>query len=147
MESDVIAEGDPMVDGEVTTLLGQGSEFSGKLTFEGAVRVDGRFSGEIRSEGMLVIGATAEVEADVFVRVVLVQGRVTGNITAEEAIEIRAPAVVSGELVCPVLSIERGVRFNGACDMRSEPTSPREPTSHEGGGAGEAEVEGGDDEE
>lgn len=139
METDVVSEGDPMVAAEVTTLLGQGSEFSGKLSFEGAVRVDGRFSGEIRSEGMLVIGPTAEVEADVFVRVVLVQGRVTGNITAEEAIEVRAPAVVTGKLVCPALSIERGVTFNGACDMRSESAPPPELRSPEDGDAAEAE--------
>ena len=32
---------------QVTTLLGRGSEFEGKLSFEGTVRVDGKISGEI----------------------------------------------------------------------------------------------------
>src|SRR3569832_1899118 len=36
---------------QVTTLLGRGSEFEGKLSFEGTVRVDGKLSGEIFTEG------------------------------------------------------------------------------------------------
>jgi len=29
--------------GEITTLLGRGATFEGKLTFDGTVRIDGRF--------------------------------------------------------------------------------------------------------
>ncbi|MCA9698005.1 MAG: polymer-forming cytoskeletal protein, partial [Myxococcales bacterium] len=47
---------------DITTILGKGSSFEGKLTFEGTVRIDGRFSGEIRTEGTLIIGETAEVQ-------------------------------------------------------------------------------------
>ncbi len=31
--------------GEINTLLGRGSEFEGKLTFEGTVRIDGTLRG------------------------------------------------------------------------------------------------------
>ena len=37
------------VAGEITTLLGRGATFEGKLTFEGTVRIDGRFKGEVFS--------------------------------------------------------------------------------------------------
>src|SRR5690606_41819659 len=33
--------------GEINTLLGRGSEFEGKLTFEGTVRIDGTLRGEV----------------------------------------------------------------------------------------------------
>ena len=39
-------------------LLGKGADFQGKLTFEGTVRIDGRFTGEIFSDGTLIIGET-----------------------------------------------------------------------------------------
>lgn len=109
---------------EVTTLLGQGSEFSGKLTFDGAVRIDGTFSGEIFSDGTLVVGAGAKIEADISVRTVLIQGQVSGNVTAEEAIEIHAPARVTGRLTCPRLSIEKGVIFDGSCVMSEADSAP-----------------------
>lgn len=104
-------------DGHVTTLLGQGSEFSGKLTFEGTVRIDGRFSGEIFSEGTLVVGEGAEITADIAVKKLLVKGVVEGNLTAEESIEIHTPARVKGKLMCPELEIQKGVRFDGSCEM------------------------------
>ena len=109
-------------DAHVTTLLGQGSEFSGKLTFEGTVRIDGRFSGEIFSEGTLVVGEGAEINADVSVKRLLVKGVVEGNLTAEESIEIHAPGRVRGKLVCPELEIQKGVHFDGSCEMSKEPS-------------------------
>lgn len=105
------------VVGEVSTLLGLGSEFSGKLNFDGALRIDGRFSGEICSEGVLVIGPKARIEAEIAVGSLLVQGRVTGNITATESIELHAPSRVDGKLTCPQLFVEKGVILNGSCEM------------------------------
>ena len=42
--------------GDVHTLIGKGSEFDGKLTFEGQVRIDGKFTGQIHTKDVLVIG-------------------------------------------------------------------------------------------
>ena len=51
--------------GEVHTLLGKGSEFEGKLTFEGQVRIDGKFNGQIVTKDVLVIGDGARVTAEI----------------------------------------------------------------------------------
>ena len=91
--------------GEITTLLGKGSHFEGKLTFEGTVRVDGKLSGEIFSNDVLVVGE------------VIVQGSVVGNIKARRSIELRAPARVKGDLHTASLLIDRGVVFEGYCKM------------------------------
>ena len=72
--------------GEITTLLGRGSEFEGKLTFEGTVRIDGKLSGEIFSEDVLVVGEGAMVNAEIDVGVIIVEGNVTGNIRAKRAV-------------------------------------------------------------
>ena len=50
---------------EVTTLLGRGSEFEGKLSFEGTVRIDGKLAGEIFSDDVLIVGEGAEVSAEI----------------------------------------------------------------------------------
>ena len=34
---------------EISALLGRGTRFEGKLSFEGRVRIDGAFTGEIRT--------------------------------------------------------------------------------------------------
>src|SRR5947209_13636756 len=43
-------------DSALNALLGRGSEFDGKLSFEGTVRIDGTFTGEISTNDMLIIG-------------------------------------------------------------------------------------------
>src|ERR671938_190789 len=48
---------------DVTTLLGRGSEFEGKLSFEGTVRIDGKLTGEIFTDDVLIIGEGAEAKA------------------------------------------------------------------------------------
>src|SRR5580765_8890258 len=107
------------VQGEITTLLGRGATFEGKLTFEGTVRVDGRFKGEVFSEDTLVIGEGALVEAEIDVGEVIIQGTVVGNIKAKRSIEIHAPGRVKGDLHTPALVIDKGVMFEGRSFMES----------------------------
>lgn len=103
--------------GEVTTLLGRGSEFEGKLSFEGTVRVDGKLSGEIFTDDVLIIGEGAEVHAEINVGAVVIEGTVHGNIHAKRSVEIHTPARVRGNISTPSLSIDKGVIFDGQCQM------------------------------
>lgn len=109
-----------MTGEDITTILGKGSKFDGKLTFEGTVRIDGRFSGEIQTDGTLIIGESAEVEANIRAATVFVQGRVRGDVSASESLSIQAPARVQGNLVTPNLMIEKGSFFEGHCTMSQE---------------------------
>jgi cytoskeletal protein CcmA (bactofilin family) len=103
---------------EITALLGRGTRFEGKLHFDGRVRVDGYFQGEINSDDTLIIGDGAEVHAEIDVATVIVRGgQVHGNIRARNAIEIHAPGKMIGNLHSPSLFIDRGVEFQGSCRM------------------------------
>ena len=104
---------------DINALLGRGSEFEGKLTFEGTVRIDGRFTGEIYSEGTLIVGEGAEVQAEIRVAQVMVYGDVTGNVYATDGVELHAPAQLRGNITSPALHIDKGVYFDGACQMSS----------------------------
>jgi cytoskeletal protein CcmA (bactofilin family) len=103
--------------GEINTLLGKGSEFEGKHTFEGTVRVDGKISGEIFSDDVLVVGEGAEVHAEVDIGEIIVQGLIVGNIRAKRSVEIHAPGKVKGDITTPSLQIDKGVIFEGKCFM------------------------------
>jgi len=105
--------------GEITTLLGRGATFEGKLTFEGTVRIDGRFKGEVFTDDTLVIGEGAHVEATIDVGEVIIQGTVVGNVSAKRSIEIHAPGRVKGDLHTPTLQIDKGVIFEGRSFMEA----------------------------
>lgn len=107
------------VVGEISTLLGRGSEFEGKLTFEGTVRIDGVLKGEVFSEDVLIIGEGARVEAEIDVGAIIIQGTVIGNIRAKRSIEVLAPGRVNGDLTTPSLQIEKGVVFEGRSFMET----------------------------
>src|SRR6476646_11870044 len=114
--------------GEITTLLGRGATFEGKLTFDGTVRIDGRFKGEVFSDDVLVIGEGAHVEAEIDIGEVIVQGTVVGNVKAKRSIEIHAPGRVKGDLHTPSLQIDKGVMFEGRSFMEAA-VQPRAATS------------------
>jgi cytoskeletal protein CcmA (bactofilin family) len=107
----------PAVSGDLNALLGRGSEFEGKLTFEGTVRIDGKFTGTIVTNDVLVVGEGAKVAAEITCGTVIVHGEVNGNIRAKTAIELHHPARVRGNVESPSLMIEKGVMFEGQAKM------------------------------
>src|SRR5689334_8466347 len=72
----------PATSGDLNALLGRGSEFEGKLTFEGTVRIDGKFTGTIVTNDVLVIGEGAKVNAEISCGTVIVHGEINGNVKA-----------------------------------------------------------------
>ncbi len=112
------------MNADINALLGAGSEFEGKLTFEGTVRIDGRFTGEIFSDGTLVVGEGARIEAEIRVGTVMVYGEVIGDIFANNGVELHAPAALRGNITSPALHIDKGVFFDGSCQMSSGSEQP-----------------------
>ncbi len=103
---------------EINAFLGKDTEFEGKLSFKGAVRIDGCFSGEIYSEGTLIVGESAVIESDIHVSHIIISGEVRGNIVASGRIEVHAPGKIYGNIEAPVVSIDEGVIFEGHCKMQ-----------------------------
>ena len=102
---------------DIKAFLGPGSQFEGKLAFNEIVRLDGCFRGEIISQDTLIIGETAEVQAEVEVGTLVLSGQFKGNIRARSKVELRSPAQVEGNISTPALSIEDGVVLNGTVAM------------------------------
>ncbi len=113
--------------GEVNALLGRGSEFEGKLTFEGIVRIDGKFSGEIFSDGTLIIGEGARVKAEIAVDTLVLQGEMVGNVRAKSTVELHAPGRLRGNIQTVALVVQKGASFDGNCVMEGPEGSPRRP--------------------
>ena len=105
--------------GEVNAVLGKGTEFEGKLTFEGEVRIAGRFQGEIFSKDRLQVDDGARVQAEITTGVLIVYGEIVGNVKATQMVELKANAKVRGNIETPALIIEKGVIFEGACKMEN----------------------------
>lgn len=107
----------PANAGGFNAILDRGSEFEGKLTFEGTVRIDGKFKGDIFSESHMVIGESGRVEGTATVGSVSISGNFNGDIRAKTKVELHKGAVVKGDIYTTSLTIEEGVKFDGRTIM------------------------------
>ncbi|MCB0341526.1 MAG: polymer-forming cytoskeletal protein [Pseudobdellovibrionaceae bacterium] len=103
--------------GQVTALLDHGASFEGRLTFEGTVRIGGKFKGEIFTNDTLVINPGARIDAQIEADTVIISGVVKGNIFARRRVIMHPPAAFKGTVTSPSLRIDEGVVFEGASYM------------------------------
>ena len=104
---------------EVSAFVGEGVEFKGVISYQGTVRIDGQLEGEIYTQGTLIIGQGAVIDAKVEAGTIVCQGHIVGDIIASEKIQLLKPAVLNGSVRTPSISMEEGVLFNGTCKMGS----------------------------
>jgi cytoskeletal protein CcmA (bactofilin family) len=116
------------VDGEDTqdTLLGAGSRVSGRLFFDGNVRVSGLVEGEICVTGALVVEPSGEIKANIDAGTVVVQGRVLADVTAREILEISEGGTVLGNVSAARLIVCEGGTLDGHCAMTVAPKASAE---------------------
>jgi len=102
---------------EIKAFLGEGTEFEGKLIFTGAVRLDGKFKGEILGKGTLVVGQGARIEADINVDSLMVGGDVRGAVEVRERMEIDTTGKFYGNIKTGIFIVHEGGFFEGNCQM------------------------------
>lgn len=99
-------------------VLGKGTRFEGKLLFEGHLRVEGQFLGEIFTRDQITLTETAQVKADIKANIVNIFGVFQGNIEADEKIVVGSEAIVKGKITAPNIEIEKGGVVDGQTQVR-----------------------------
>jgi len=102
---------------DIKAYLGEDTVFSGTLTFNGAVRIDGKMDGQINTDDTLIVGENGVLEADINAGTVICRGKIKGTINASKRIEIHTNSEVVGNIAAPALLVENGAIFDGSCDM------------------------------
>lgn len=122
----------PIEKSDIKAFLGPGSQFEGKLVFNEIVRLDGAFRGEVTSHDTLIVGDSADIQADVQVGTLILSGKFKGNVKAKTRVELRAPANVDGTIETPALKVEDGVILNGTISMNVGNATSEGKTSESG---------------
>ena len=102
---------------EIKAYMGEDTVFNGSLTFDGTVRIDGKFEGEVVTEDTLIVGETGHLMAEISAGTVICMGRVEGTVMASKKVEIHSTSKVVGNVKSPALYIELGGVLDGACNM------------------------------
>ena len=104
--------------------LGSDTVYEGKLNFKGTVRVEGRYTGEIVSDGTLNVGKDAQVQGTIDVGELLLSGRFSGEVTAKRRVVVYSTGVLEGQVITPNLLTEEGGIIEGQISMKT-PTKPK----------------------
>ena len=101
----------------IKAYLGADALFKGTLSFEGTVRIDGKFEGVVSTKDILVIGETGDVQADVEVGTLVCKGNLRGTVVASKKIEMHPASKITGNVQTPAVSIQLGAVLDGHLNM------------------------------
>jgi cytoskeletal protein CcmA (bactofilin family) len=103
------------------SFLGKDFILEGKITFQGDVRIEGKFEGEVFVRKALIVGETAALKGKIRVHTILIHGLVEGEVDAKERVEIYPTGKFYGTLFTPILTISEGGILDGNCKMEVGP--------------------------
>jgi len=106
------------------TFLDKGCVLAGELRFGENVRIEGRVEGQIQAERGIVVGAPAEIDANIEAETLEVYGTVVGDIRVARRTTLHKTARVEGEIRTTGIVIEEGARFKGRIVIGSDAEYP-----------------------
>ncbi len=108
-------------DAFINSIIGEGTKFKGEFDLNGLLRIDGDFTGIIRTKGKVLVGKNGRAECTLNAGTVVVGGVVRGEIVSTEKVIILSTGLVLGNITTPRLIVEEGVIFNGSCRITAPP--------------------------
>jgi len=104
----------------INSIVGEGTTFRGELHLNGLLRIDGDFTGTIRTNGKVLIGKSGRAECTIRANTVVIGGIVKGNVYAVEKVIVLSTGMMIGNINSPRLIADEGVILNGNCLIRQE---------------------------
>jgi cytoskeletal protein CcmA (bactofilin family) len=101
----------------INSIIGEGTRLKGDFELNGLLRIDGDFTGSIRTRGKVLVGRNGRAECTLHAGTVVIGGVFRGDIVSTEKVIILSTGLVLGTVTTPRLIVEEGVIFNGSCTV------------------------------
>ena len=108
---------------KVTTVIAEDLHIKGSLRFETSLLIMGSLEGEITSEGLLVVGPTAKINATIVTKRLISHGEIQGDVTASEQVVLKKTATQMGNITTQNIIVESGSLLNGSITMKGKESS------------------------
>jgi cytoskeletal protein CcmA (bactofilin family) len=95
------------------TFIGPGIHVKGDIHGQSDLELEGTVEGNVKLEGLLVVGVGGRLEGDVSANAVVVEGEILGNINARDKVQLCSNCKMKGNLRSDSLSIQEGALFEG----------------------------------
>jgi cytoskeletal protein CcmA (bactofilin family) len=100
------------------TIVATAMRIEGELKSNGNIRIDGIVSGKVHTTQDLLIGPSAQIDADLIASNAVIAGVVKGNVTVKNGLSIESTGRILGNISCARLTIQDGALFIGNCRMQ-----------------------------
>lgn len=101
----------------IKSLIAEGSEIMGNISFTDGLRVDGSVTGNIRAReevaSILVISEIASITGEVIADHIIINGSVKGPIHARKMLELQPKARIEGDVEYAALEMHQGALITG----------------------------------
>jgi cytoskeletal protein CcmA (bactofilin family) len=120
------SEGQPPRQGPVIEMpqipfvVGENIRIHGELTGEGDIQLLGAFRGTIDLAGTIVIGESAQVEADIAATNIVVGGHVKGNLVATGRVDLLPTGSVTGNVKTGSIAAAEGASLRGEIEIHRQ---------------------------
>jgi cytoskeletal protein CcmA (bactofilin family) len=113
----------------IDSLIGEGTNVEGDITFSGGLRIDGRVRGNVTAAdnqpSTLVLSEKARVEGEIRITHAVINGTVVGPVYASEYVELQAKSNVTGDVFYKTLEIQLGAVVQGRLVHQEESPAPK----------------------
>ena len=103
----------PTEESLINSIVGPGTFFRGHLELSGLLRIDGDFSGSVKTEGRVIIGQAGRGDCAIQAGTVVIGGLFRGEILATDKVVLLSSSIVLGTITAPRLVAEDGVLLSG----------------------------------
>ena len=101
----------------IKSLIADGSQINGDITFTDGLRVDGQITGNIHASeevsSILVISEIATVTGEITADHIIINGNVKGPIHARKMLELQPKARIEGDVQYAALEMHQGAMITG----------------------------------
>lgn len=102
----------------ISNFIFENTKLKGDFELNTVLRIDGEFSGTIKSTSKVIIGTKGKAHCNIEADIVEIGGEFNGNINAKTFVKVYSTGKVNGNITTPKISIEEGVKYNGEIKVK-----------------------------
>ncbi|MCX8058690.1 MAG: polymer-forming cytoskeletal protein [Spirochaetes bacterium] len=105
-------------DNVISNFIFENTKLKGEFELNTVLRIDGEFSGKIKSTSKVIIGTKGKAFCDIEADIIEIGGEFIGNIIAKTFVKVYSTGKVTGNIITPKILIEEGVKYNGEIKVK-----------------------------
>ncbi len=119
------------INAKISSVIGADMVVEGDIKAKEAVRVEGSVTGDVETEGALIISATGKVIGNVKGSNIIIGGSVEGDLTSSGRTEVASTGKVIGNIRTKSLVVDENAVIQGQCTMNADALASRTQTASE----------------